>query len=237
MILPWPLTTSAELAQVLRPGARLRSDSALRALREKGLTATPITVVPRSDRGARGRAVWYSSLMLDVARLVRAGDVATAGEIHAAAQKLAQHRAAGFVADWIARHRDDEPDPMEVDADTGGALTRLGLLTASARAKFADRLRVETFAGRVINASERVAFILDDEGRSLQIPTTGSSSMTRAESLVVVDTERLDSAATTIWVRPAFDPDADPNARVPGSARLLAAAEQQSLVRSAASAR
>lgn len=237
MILPWPLTTSAELAQVLRPGARLRSDSALRALREKGVTATPITVVPRSDRGARGRAVWYSALMLDVARLVRAGDLDVAAEVHNAAEKVATHRAAGFVADWIARHRDEEPDPLRLDADTGGALTRLGLLTASARAKFAGRLRVEIFAGRVIDVSGRVALVLDDQGRSLPIPMTGSPSTTRAGSLVVVDTERLDSAATTIWVRPAFDPDADPNARVPGSVRVLTGAEQQSLRQSAASAR
>ncbi len=175
--------------------------------------------------------------MLDVARLVRAGDLDVAAEVHNAAEKVATHRAAGFVADWIARHRDEEPDPLRLDADTGGALTRLGLLTASARAKFAGRLRVEIFAGRVIDVSGRVALVLDDQGRSLPIPMTGSPSTTRAGSLVVVDTERLDSAATTIWVRPAFDPDADPNARVPGSVRVLTGAEQQSLRQSAASAR
>lgn len=71
MILAWPLTTSTELAQVLRPGGRLRPDSALRSLRDKGLAAEAITVVPRSGRGAHGKVVWYSSLMIDVARLLR----------------------------------------------------------------------------------------------------------------------------------------------------------------------
>jgi len=51
MILPWPLTTSAELAQVLRPGGHLRPDCALRTLRDNGLAAQPISVVPRSTRG------------------------------------------------------------------------------------------------------------------------------------------------------------------------------------------
>ncbi|MFV0317240.1 MAG: hypothetical protein ACK5O2_09820, partial [Microthrixaceae bacterium] len=71
MILAWPLATSTELAQVLRPGGHLRPDSALRALRDKGLAPEAITIVPRSGRGAHGKVVWYSSLMTDVARLVR----------------------------------------------------------------------------------------------------------------------------------------------------------------------
>lgn len=99
MLLAWPLTTSAEIAGVLRPGSHLRPDSALRTLRDRGLAASAISVVPRSPRGAHGRVVWYSALMLDAARLVRVGDHDAAAAAHAAATKLASHRTATIVAE------------------------------------------------------------------------------------------------------------------------------------------
>ena len=237
MILPWPLTTSAELAEVLRPGGHLRADSALRSLRDQGVAALPITVVPRSGRGADGRVVWYSSLMVDVARLVRAGDRATAKATHAEAAKLAKHRAADFVAEWLAEHGGPDPDPAELDLGTGGALTRLATLTASARARLMSDLRIDTFAGRIADVSARVAFVVDEEGRSLPIPTSSGSPMARVGALVVVDTEELSSGATTVWVRPAFDPAADLNERVLGGPHLLTPAERERLSRPVASSR
>lgn len=92
MILAWPLTTSTELAQVLRPGGHLRPDSALRSLRDKGFAAEAITVVPRSGRGAHGKVVWYSSLMIDIARLVRNERFDAARATHDEATRLAGHR-------------------------------------------------------------------------------------------------------------------------------------------------
>lgn len=231
MILAWPLTTSAELARVLRPGGHLRADSALRALRDKGLAAEPITVVPRSGRGADGRVVWYSSLMVDVARLVRAGDLDAARATHAAATKLAKNRAADFVAGWLAEKGGSDPDPAEVDLGTGGALTRLATLTASARARLLPDLRIDTFAGRVADVSGRVAFVVDEEGRSLPLPAPSGSPMAWAGALVVVDTEELSGGASTVWVRPAFDPAADLNERVPGGPYLLTQAERERLSR------
>lgn len=237
MILAWPLTTSSELAGVLRPGGHLRADSALRALRDKGVPAEPISVVPRSGRGADGRVVWYSSLMVDVARLVRVGDLTTAGVAHAAAAKLARHRSAGFVAEWLAERGGPDPDPAEVDRGTGGALTRLATLTASARARLLPDLRIDTFAGRVADVSGRVAFVVDEDGRSLPIPAPSGSPMAWAGALVVVDTEVLWGGATATWVRAAFDPAADPNERVPGGPRLLTPAERERLSRPVATTR
>lgn len=236
MLLPWPLTTSTELAQVLRPGGHLRPDSALRALRDKGLPPEAITVVPRSRRGANGRAVWYSSLILDAARLVRAGDLDTARTVHASATQLAAHRSARFVAEWLVNGGPD-PDPALLDAKTGGALTRLAMLTASAREKFLARLGIESFVGRVAGVAGRVAFVVDDEGRTLPIPSASDSPSPRAGSLVVVYTEQLSGGATTIWVRPTFDSDADPHERVPGGPYLLTPAERERLSRSAAASR
>lgn len=231
MILAWPLTTSSELAGVLRPGGHLRPDSALRALRDKGLPAAPISVVPRSGRGADGRVVWYSSLMIDVARLVRAGDLATADAAHAAAAKLARHRAAGFVAEWLAEHGGPDPDPADVDLGTGGALTRLATLTASARGRLLPDLRVETIAGRVTDLSGRIAFVVDETGRSLPVPAPSGSPMAWPGALVAVDIEDLSGGATSVWVRPAFDPEADRNERVPGGPHLLTPAERERLSR------
>ncbi|HWJ98556.1 MAG TPA: hypothetical protein VNQ33_10380 [Acidimicrobiales bacterium] len=237
MILAWPLTISTELAGVLRPGGHLRADSALRSLRDKGLAAEPITVVPRSGRGADGRVVWYSSLMVDVARLVRAGDLGTAEAAHAAATELAGHRAARFVAEWLAEHGGPDPDPAEIDLGTGGALTRLATLTASARARLLSDLRIDTFAGRVADVSGRVAFVVDEEGRSLPLPAPSGAPMTWAGALVVVDTEELSGGATAVWVRPAFDPEADLNERVPGGPHLLTSAERERLSRRVAASR
>lgn len=222
---------------MLRPGGHLRPDSALRTLRDKRLPAEPITVVPRSGRGAHGRVVWYSSLMLDVVRLVRAGDDDAAEPAHAAATKLATHRAAHFVAKWLVEHGGPDPDPALLDAETGGALTQLATLTTSVRDRLLARLGIDTFAGRVADISGRVAFVLDEEGRSLPIPAPSRSPIGWAGSLVVVDTEQLPGGATTIWVRPAFDTEADPNERVPGGSRLLTVAERDRLAQPAASAR
>lgn len=113
MIFAWPLITSTDLAQVLRPGGRLRPDPALRSLRYKGLAAEPIAVVPRPERGAHGRAVWYSSLMVDVVRLVRAEQMKTARAAHGAATKLAAHRSARCVAEWLVEHASPDPDPNQ----------------------------------------------------------------------------------------------------------------------------
>lgn len=181
---------------MLRPGGHLRADSALRALRDKGVPAEPISVVPRSGRGADGRVVWYSSLMVDVARLVRAGHLGT-----------------------------------------GGALTRLATLTASARARLLPDLRIETFAGRVADGAGRVAFVVDEDGRSLPLPAPSGSPMAWAGALVIVDTEELSGGATTVWVRPAFDPAADLNERVPGGPHLLTPAERDRLSRPVATTR
>lgn len=237
MILAWPLTTSTELAQVLRPGGHLRPDSALRSLRDKDLAAEPIAVVPRSDRGAHGRAVWYSSLMVDVARLVRAEQMETARAAHGAATKLAAHRSARFVAEWLVEHASPHPDPAALDAETGGALTRLATLTSSTRARLLPQLGVETFSGRVTDISERAAFVVDEEGRSIPIPAPAEPSAAWMGALVAVDTEHLPGGgATAVWVRPAFDPDADPNQRVPGGPNVLTVAERDRLARPVASA-
>lgn len=228
MILPWPLTTSTELAQVLRPGGHLRPDSALRSLRDKGLSAEPITVVPRTGRGAHGKVVWYSSLMIDVARLLRADDLDAARTVHTEATRLASHRSARFVADWLAEHGGPDPDPAALDGATGGALTRLATLTTSARQRLLPDLGVATFAGRVTEIADGVAFVVDDDGRSLPIP---APSTEWSDALVSIDTEDLSGGATTTWVRPAFDPEADPNDRVPGGPRLLTPAERERLGR------
>lgn len=227
MVFAWPLTTSAEIAGVFRPGGRLRTDSALRTLRDRGFVAAAISVVPRSERGAHGRVVWYSSLMLDIARLVRIGDVESADAAHAAATKLAKHRAAAFVADWLAEHGGPEPDPAALDHDTGGALTRLSMLTTSAREKL-PRTGVRTVTGRVGEIAGGTASIVTD-GQSMSIPLPSNPSTNWLGALVAVDIEELAGPATTLWVRPAFDPDADPNERVPGGPRILTPAERQRL--------
>ncbi len=233
MILPWPLTTSGELAAVLRPGGNLRPDSALRTLRERGLRAQPLSFVPRSERGAQGRVVWYSALMLDVCRLVRMGDEATAATAHTAADRMASHRAAHFVAEWLAEHGGRDPDPTALDADTGGALTRLATLTASARLDLGPALGVESFVGRVRETSGKVALVVSDDGDAVSIPLPRSASEW-ANTPVVTDFEDLGDGNGTLWVRAAFDLTADVNERVPGGPHLLTRAERNRLATSAA---
>jgi hypothetical protein len=221
----------------MRPGGHLRPDSALRTLRERGLAAEPITVVPRSGRGAHGRVVWYSSLMLDVARLVRTGDDSTAGDAHAAATRLASHRSARFVAEWLVANGDPDPDPAALDVDTGGALTRLATLTASAREKLLRRLAVRSLIGRVAEVSETSASVVVDGGQLFSIPAPAVSWASWKQALVSVDIEEMPGGATTIWVRPAFDSDADPHQRVPGGPHILTPAERERLVEAVASTR
>lgn len=230
MILAWPLTTSTELAQVLRPGGHLRPDSALRTLRENGLPAELISVVPRSERGAHGRVVWYSSLMIDVARLLRVGNRETAAAVHGEATRLAAHRSAHFVAEHLLEVGPDR-DTALLDAETGGALTRMATLTASARKKYLGDLGVETFVGRVGDVSGQVAVVVADDGRTLTIPSSATSPSPWSGAFVSVDTELLAEGVTTVWVRSAFASDADPNARVPGGPHLLSTTERERLDR------
>ena len=231
MILAWPLTNSTELAQVLRPGGRLRPDSALRSLRDKGLPAEAITVVPRSGRGAHGKVVWYSSLMIDVARLLRNERYDAARAAHEEASRLAGHRSARFAAEWLVEHGGPRPGPAAPGEAPGEGLPPVATPTSAGRQRLLPGPRVATFAGRVADVSGRVAFVLDEEGRSLPIPTPSDPSTEWSGALVTVDTEDLPGGATTIWVRPAFDPDADPNERVPGGPRLLTPAERARLGR------
>ena len=230
MILPWPLTSSMEIAQMLRPGGTLRPDSALRSLRDKDLAAAPINVVPRSRRGADGRVVWYSSLMLDVARLVRTGDLDAAADAHVASIQLAGHRAAGFVAQALSEHGEPEPNLAEIDMATGGALTRLAMLTASALARLSSKARIERHVGRVASVSDQVAVVVDADGHSLSVPVPiRHSSTTWVDARVSIDIEALPGGAATLWVRPAFDPADDPHERVTGGPHLLTDAERRRL--------
>lgn len=236
MLLAWPLTTSSELAGVLRTGGHLRPDSALRKLRDRGLAAEAITVVPRSERGAHGRVVWYSSLMVDVARLVRAGDDATAADAHSAATRLASHRAARFVAEWLVANGNPDPDPAALDAETGGALTRLATLTTSARARLLPRLNVRTFTGQVAEVREDSAVVVREDGQHLFIPAPAESSTAWNKALVAVDIEEMPGGAT-VWVRPAFDSEADTDQRVPGGPHILTPAERERLAEAVISKR
>ncbi len=177
--------------------------------------------------------MWYSALMLDVCRLVRTGDEDTAGKAHAAADRLAAHRAARFVAEWLAERGGPEPDPAALDADTGGALTRLATLTASARAALGPALGVESFAGRVRETSGKMALVVADDGNAVSIPSPRSAAEW-GNTPVVIDFEDLGEDNGTFWVRAAFDPAADVNDRVPGGPRLLSQAERDRLATSAA---
>jgi hypothetical protein len=206
-------------------------------LRDKDLPAEAITVVPRSGRGAHGKVVWYSSLMLDVARLVRTGDDDTAAQAHAEATRLAGHRSSRFVAEWLVEHGGPDPDPAQLDAGTGGALTHLALLTMSARQQLQPHLLVDSIVGRVDEIADTTAAIVDSDDRRHSIPIPDVRAGKWAGAVVAVDLEVIGAGAMTVWVRPAFDADADPNERVPGGPRLLTPVERDRLARPVASAR
>lgn len=236
MLLAWPMCTSAALAQMLRPGGPLRPDSALRTLRDRGLAAEPITVVPRSGRRADGRVVYYSSLMLDVARLARIGDDDSASAAHAAASRLALHRSSRFVADWLVERGGAEPDLTRLDHDTGGALTRLATLTAAARSELRPRLGIETAIGRVTEVRGATAVLVDHAGREHLVPAAALGPKWSGAA-IAVDYELIDEGAMTVWVRPAFEPQADPNDRVTGGPHILTPAERERLSRPVTAAR
>ena len=177
--------------------------------------------------------MWYSALMLDVCRLVRRGDEATAAIAHAAADRMASHRAAHFVAEWLAERGGSDPDPTVLDADTGGALTRLATLTASTRLDLGAPLGVESFVGRVREKPGKVELVVSDGGDAVSIPLPRSASEW-ANTPVVTDFEDFGDGNGTFWVRAAFDLAADVNERVPGGPHLLTLAERNRLVTSAA---
>jgi hypothetical protein len=216
VLFAWPLTTSDEVAQVLRPGGQILPDSALRALRDKGCAPAPISVVTRSEARANGRAVWYSSLLLDVARLVRRGELEAARALNDAAAELAVSRSAVFVAHQLAEAA-GEPDAAVIDRDSGGALSRLALLTASTRRRLPVGVVPGAFTGRVSEVSGAIAVIVDEEGHVHRVPIGDAPPYEWTGAAVSVDIEQLPNGAVTLWTRPAFPHDVDPHERVPGS--------------------
>lgn len=111
------------------------------------------------------------------------------------------------------------------------------MLTASALEALAYRAGVRTFTGRVTSFAAGSASVVTTDGTALSIPTPTSSSTDWRGALVSVDIEELAGTATTMWVRPAFDPEADTNERVPGGPQILSAAERERLALAAASTR
>lgn len=232
LILPFPLATSAEIAGVLRPGTALRSDSALRTLRENGLAGKKVSVVPRAAGAARGRAVWYSSLMLDVARLYRWHDLEAARAVLAKADDLASSRAARFLAETLSGS-DVEPTAGELDTLTGGALSRMALLTGSARNQVAGMLRVRRSTGTIIARAGDLAIVETEDGVRLGVPCppVESANIGAVGAEVAIDTEQLDTRSSFVWVRSAFEPATDRHTRVPGSPRLLTEEERRHVAR------
>ena len=232
MILPFPLATSAEIAGVLRPGTGLRPDSALRTLRENHLAGAQVSVVPRAAGAARGRAVWYSALMLDVARLYRWHDREAAREILTKADELASSRAAHFLAEHLSGAT-VEPTAAELDRLTGGALSRLALLTESVRRQTEGRLRVRHSTGTIIGHEGDLAIVETEEGVRLGVPCprTESANAGAVGTKVAIDAEQLDTRSSCVWVRAAFEASTDRHARVPGSPRLLTEEERRHVAR------
>ena len=226
VILPFPLATSADIAAVLRPGGRLRPDSALRTLRENGLGGVGVSIVTRAESAARGRSVWYSSLMLDVARLYRRGDVDSASVVLGQANELVAHRAARSVWEGLAASG-PAPDGAEVDVLTGGALSRLALLTASRREQLASRLEVRCSTGTVVGLVGELAVVETEDGLRLGIPVPAEPATLGALGAhVAVDAESLDGRSSFMWVRPAMELQGDRHGRVPGKPRLLTGDER-----------
>lgn len=226
-MLPFPLATSHEIAAVLRPGAGLRPDSALRTLRKHGLGGRSVAVVPRTGTGAAGRAVWYSSLMIDVARLYRWRDLDAARQVLVAADGLILHRAVRFLAEGLAG-AGHELDLVALDAATGGALSRLALLTESRRSQLDSVLRVRRSIGTVVGRAGDLAVITTEDGLRVGVPApVGPATPSADGSGIALDVERFDDRSSFMWVRPAFEPAPDQHDRVPSRYRLLTDGERR----------
>jgi hypothetical protein len=110
-------------------------------------------------------------------------------------------------------------------------------LTASAREKLLPRLGINTFLGTVTKVRDGSVLVLGQDAQQLSIPTPVESRTDWRNALVSVDIEEMPGGATTLWVRPAFDPEADPHERVPGGPHILTPAERARLKEALASLR
>lgn len=214
MILPSPLVTSSAIARVLRPGARARPDSALKTLQRNGLDGRLISVVQRSGPTARGRSVYYSALMLDVARSFRRGDLTTAHRARDAGDRLVAGRPARFVAEALTAKPDARLD--QLDQVAGGAVTRLALLTEAARRDLydPDELPIR-WSGTVASVTDGLTTLRTSNGSLIAVPGPLPVGMT-----VVVDTERTEDQVI-LDVRSGLQPRSDRNSLTPAEPVLL----------------
>ncbi len=233
VICPFPLVSSAEIAGVLRPGSSLSSSSALRTLRDNGLQPASCVVVPRSRSGARGRVVWYSALVLDVARLLRWGDRAQAGSVLRVANELMTGRAAAFVAESLGdAQAGPGADLGELDEATGGALSRLALLTESERRRAPLGERVRTQLATILGVTGAYATAVTDDGLKLGLPvaTHGDLVFPAVGEVVAVDYEAGGDRSTLAWVRSAVVVSVGRDGRIPVEPSFLSAEERSRLL-------
>src|SRR5262249_17800631 len=119
------------------------------------------------------------------------------------------------------------PDPMELDALTGGALSRLALLTASRRERLVSRLGVRSSTGTVVGRVGELAVVETEDGLRLGVPAPAEASLGAAGADLPRDAETLDGRSSFMWVRPALQPQGERSARVPGKPRLLTGDERR----------
>jgi hypothetical protein len=222
VILPSPFVTSEAIASVLRPGAKIHPDSALKTLQRNGLNGHAVSVVQRSGATARGRAVFYSALMLDVARHYRRGDIPAARRARDAGDQLVSGRPARFVAEALAADLDASLEHL--DQVSGGAMSRLAFLTEARHLEAYKSADVPIrWAGTVVDSSDGVTTIRTSDGPNVAIPGTLPKG-----TPVVVDIERSDAQAI-LAVRAGLKTTQDPNSRTPSEPIFLTRDDRETL--------
>jgi hypothetical protein len=177
--------------------------------------------------------VWYSALVLDVARLLRWGDRRQAAVVLEAANELMAGRAAAFVAESLGEvHPEAGGDLAEMDEATGGALSRLALLTEGMRrrAPIGERLRSEF--GTIIDVTESYATTVTEDGVKLALPMPSGEDRvwSTVGAVVAVDYEISEGLSMLTWVRPALALSMSEGGRTPVEPVLLNAEERTRLL-------
>lgn len=176
--------------------------------------------------------MWYSALMLDVARLLRWGDRGKALAVLEAADELMAGRASVFVAESMGdRHVDAGSGAVELDKATGGALSRLALLTESARRRAPTGDRLRSVVGTILDVTGAYATALTEDGFKLGLPlgSRGDRVFPARGAVVAVDYETSKGSFILSWIRPGLVLSVDSDGRVPVQPFLLSGEERARL--------
>ena len=214
-VLTWPVVRREEIVRAVSPGAVPAKESPFRALRARRWASAGVSVPRRRAGRLAGQLVMYSSLNVDAARLVRAGDEDAARRAAQAAEQV--EAGAGFarlrdLLQDLSEERqqavlDGQVPPGEYATELEAALWALAQEIATLRVSAGLPSSGDRFAGRVSERRGDSVLVSAQDGTRTAVPLWMVRAVHRDQvgDRVVLISVRLDDHQALVQAAPGID--------------------------------